>query len=67
MFVEALKDFKPVKGRIIGGNIASNREFPYQGFLIIRTSETTATLCGCVLIHPRWALSSAKCTYGYVR
>ena len=64
MFVAALKDSKPVNGRIIGGNTALDEEFPYQGFLIVSSSGSTGTLCGCVLIHPRWALSAAACTYG---
>ena len=57
MFLADLDD-PAISHRIVGGTAADNGEIPYQGYVIIDNSA----ICGCVLIHPRWALTAAHCT-----
>ena len=50
--------------RIVGGTNAIRGEFPYQGVLEIedRTGPVSGfTICGCSLIHSRWAVTAAHC------
>ena len=50
--------------RIVGGTDAVRGEFPYQGELEIedRTGSVSGfTICGCSLIHSRWAVTAAQC------
>ena len=50
--------------RIVGGSNAFRGEFPYQGVLEIENrvgTNTTYSICGCSLIHSRWAVTTAHC------
>lgn len=47
-------------GRIVGGNSADSRNFPYQALLEVRTATMTE-FCGGSIISDRFILTSAHC------
>lgn len=57
-----LRDFLP-ESRIIGGNLASAGQFPYQVALSISNSAGS-WFCGGSIIDANWILTAAHCTDG---
>lgn len=49
-------------GRIVGGQPVDIANLPYQGYLLSRQFH----ICGCVLIHQKFALTAAHCVDGAV-
>lgn len=47
-------------GRVVGGNSAESRNFPYQALLEVRTATVTE-FCGGSIISDRFILTSAHC------
>lgn len=60
----------PVKNaheeRIVGGEVASAGQFPYQaGMFLFKSFESDgASQCGGSLINPIWILTAGHCTNG---
>lgn len=52
-------------GRFLGGNEASETQYPYQVY-VKSERNYNKELCGGALIRDgRWVLTSAVCVYGY--
>jgi secreted trypsin-like serine protease len=47
--------------RIIGGNVASEGQFPYHAGVIVDGAQ----FCGATLISPEYLITAAHCIYRY--
>ena len=52
------KDHHHFHPKIVGGNLATPGEFPYQCLL----KRFDKFICGCVLVDKEWVLTAAHCT-----
>lgn len=57
-----LKDLLP-QSRIVGGDLASNGQFPYQVALSM-TAGSVSWFCGGSIINANWIVTAAHCTDG---
>ena len=57
--VSDVKESYQIESRIFKGTNAVQGEFPYQGALFYLKE----LVCGCSLIHSKWAITAAHCTY----
>jgi trypsin len=60
------EDFKPSGRRIVGGEPADIRDYPWQVALSIKSSGGTY-LCGGSILRPKWLLTAAHCFGGSAR
>ncbi|XP_064085101.1 chymotrypsin-like protease CTRL-1 [Macrobrachium nipponense] len=63
LFCESCGRAKVTIPRIVGGTVASIREYPWLVFLHMRTSDDSFT-CGGSLITRDYVLTAAHCVYG---
>ena len=55
---------RQLQPRIVGGTDTVRGKFPYQGLLEIEYRNGSLSrflICGCSLIHSRWAVTAAQC------
>lgn len=58
------KNFPKLQGRIVNGNEAESKQFPYQVSLR-SVSSKGASICGGSIISSSFVLTAAHCTKGY--
>lgn len=52
---------RPKRSRIVGGEVASNRDWPWQ--VGLQTEDDDFIFCGGSLINREWVLTAAHCIY----
>lgn len=52
------------EGRIIGGEIAKDTQFPYIAILVVKNYEGKSWQCGSSIISDGWVLTAAHCVDG---
>lgn len=60
---ETTNEFTKVETFIAGGNLADEKQFPYQAGLNIETKVGQFTWCGGSLISNRWILTAGHCVH----
>lgn len=52
------------ESRIINGYEASEKQFPFQALLLIKTKDPEVTICGGSIISQTYILTAAHCNVG---